>query len=93
VTSCNTIMRNARVWDGSGSEAGNQDIAILAHRICAIGPDLAFRAETAIYARDICLSPGFIDTHAHDDTFAIRDPRMLPKLTQRVATVIAGNPE
>ncbi len=88
---CDTIVRDATVLDGSGGEAESQDVAILGDRICAVGPDLDLRAKTTIEARGLCLAPGFIDTHTHDDTFAIRDPRMLPKLTQGVTTVIVGN--
>ena len=37
------------------------------------------------------LAPGFIDAHTHDDTAVIRNPEMLPKLSQGVTTVIVGN--
>uniref|UniRef100_A0A8W7PL26 Amidohydrolase 3 domain-containing protein n=1 Tax=Anopheles coluzzii TaxID=1518534 RepID=A0A8W7PL26_ANOCL len=37
------------------------------------------------------LAPGFIDVHTHDDTMVIRQPQMLPKLSQGVTTVIVGN--
>jgi N-acyl-D-amino-acid deacylase len=37
------------------------------------------------------LAPGFIDAHTHDDLYAIRAPEVLPKLSQGVTTVIAGN--
>jgi len=42
-------------------------------------------------ANGLVLSPGFIDTHTHDDISVIRNPAMLPKLSQGVTTVIVGN--
>ena len=37
------------------------------------------------------LSPGFIDTHAHDDGAFIRHPGMEFKLQQGVTSVVSGN--
>jgi N-acyl-D-amino-acid deacylase len=42
-------------------------------------------------ARGLVLAPGFIDVHTHDDISVIRNPAMLPKLSQGVTTVIVGN--
>ena len=44
-----------------------------------------------IEAEGLCLSPGFIDVHTHDDTSVIETPAMLPKISQGVTTVIVGN--
>ena len=37
------------------------------------------------------LSPGFIDTHTHDDRIVLDAPDMLPKISQGVTTVVTGN--
>jgi N-acyl-D-amino-acid deacylase len=42
-------------------------------------------------AEGLVLAPGFIDVHTHDDISVIRNPAMLPKLSQGVTTVIVGN--
>jgi N-acyl-D-aspartate/D-glutamate deacylase len=89
--SCDTLIRNARVADGSGSAAQVLDVALCAGRICEIGPGLAYDAALRMDAEGLVLAPGFIDVHTHDDTTVIRAPEMLPKLSQGVTTVIVGN--
>src|SRR5882762_559801 len=88
---CETLIRNARVIDGSNSESVTQDVALDDDRIAAIGPSLDYSAQHVVDATGYVLAPGFIDVHTHDDTNVIRTPEMLPKLSQGVTTVIVGN--
>jgi N-acyl-D-aspartate/D-glutamate deacylase len=89
--SCDTLIRNARVLDGSGAAAEVMDIALRGDRICEAGPSLGLRASHVVDAAGLALAPGFIDVHTHDDLSVIRAPEMLPKLSQGVTTVIVGN--
>ena len=41
--------------------------------------------------RGHALAPGFIDAHTHDDRIVLDAPDMLPKISQGVTTVVAGN--
>ena len=77
--------------DGSGRPAEQLDVAIVGDRIDAVGPDLRMQASAVVDGLGLCLSPGFIDAHTHDDIAVIRNPAMLPKITQGVTTVIVGN--
>ena len=88
---CDTLIRNANVFDGSGAESQILDVALRDGRICGLGSSLACRAAAVVEADGLALSPGFIDVHTHDDTSVIRTPAMLPKLSQGVTTVIVGN--
>jgi N-acyl-D-amino-acid deacylase len=88
---CDTLIRSASVLDGSGGAAQNIDLAISNGHISAIGPALNCGAARVVEANGLVLAPGFIDVHTHDDTFLIRQPEMLPKLSQGVTTVIVGN--
>ena len=88
---CDTLIRGATLLDGSGAPAQRLDLAIEGDRIAAIGPDLRLQASATVDADGLCLSPGFIDSHTHDDLAVIRDPAMTPKITQGVTTVIVGN--
>lgn len=91
MSSCDTLIRNALVFDGSGAGEEIADVAIRGERIAAIGPRLNLSAATCVDAAGLALAPGFIDVHTHDDLYVIRHPEMLPKISQGVTTVIVGN--
>jgi N-acyl-D-aspartate/D-glutamate deacylase len=91
MSSCDTLIRNARVIDGNGAEPEALDVALRDGRICEIGPSLEFHASEQVDAEGLTLAPGFIDVHTHDDISVVRKPAMLPKLSQGVTTVIVGN--
>jgi N-acyl-D-amino-acid deacylase len=89
--SCDTLIRNASVLDGTGSDPSLLDVALLGDSICEIGPSLEYSAKTTVEAKGLALSPGFIDVHTHDDISVILAPQMQPKLSQGITTVIVGN--
>jgi N-acyl-D-amino-acid deacylase len=88
---CETLIRGARVLDGSGGAPLDVDVAIAEGRIAFVGRDGAPRADSVIDATGLTLAPGFIDVHTHDDTNVVRTPEMWPKLSQGVTTVVVGN--
>ncbi|MFC3032688.1 amidohydrolase family protein [Pseudoalteromonas fenneropenaei] len=90
-----TLIVGAKIYDGTGGHPFVADVAIVAERIVAIG-DLSALAtaqfsRTVVEAHGLCLAPGFIDVHTHDDLEVFRAPDMAAKITQGVTTVIAGN--
>jgi N-acyl-D-aspartate/D-glutamate deacylase len=89
--SCDILIRQADVIDGSGTPRELLDVALLDGKVFAIAPALALNASTTVDAKGLALAPGFIDVHTHDDISVIRNPAMLPKLSQGVTTVIVGN--
>jgi N-acyl-D-amino-acid deacylase len=88
---CDTLIRNATVYDGSGAEPEVADVALAGDRIAAIGAGLDCAAARTVEANGLALAPGFIDTHTHDDTVLLRSPEMTPKISQGVTTVVTGN--
>ncbi len=94
---CDTRIRGAHVIDGSGAPVFNGDVMLRDGRIVAVvaaaagGVADTWTATATVQAGGLVLSPGFIDTHTHDDTSVIRAPSMRPKLTQGVTTVVVGN--
>jgi N-acyl-D-amino-acid deacylase len=89
--SCDTLIRNASVLDGSGRAAEQVDVALCGGRICEVGAELAGESVMVVDGSGLVLAPGFIDAHTHDDLAVIRDPAMPAKLSQGVTTVIVGN--
>lgn len=89
-----TLLKNARIYDGTGSDAVVGDLLLDGDKIAAVGKDL--RAENAkiIDLQGLSLAPGFIDAHSHNDWFAIRKdpvPFFEPFLRQGITTFVTGN--
>ena len=88
---CDTLIRNANVLDGLGSQPQLADVAVTGGRIIAIDSNLDCNAIQVFEAEGLTLTPGFVDVHTHDDTSVVDTPEMLPKVSQGITTVIVGN--
>ncbi len=88
---CDTLIRNVQIIDGSGGEPQPGSVALAGGRIQKVGELDDYSAPNTIDGTGKVLAPGFIDVHTHDDLYLIRNPEMLPKLSQGVTTVIVGN--
>ncbi|UCC39333.1 MAG: D-aminoacylase [Candidatus Aminicenantes bacterium] len=98
------VIRGGKIYDGSGGESYVADIGIKDGKILAIGK-LKPNADAVIDAKDLYVSPGFIDMHNHaffkvdDEIVAFiggeidMDELRIVKnyLFQGVTTVVSGN--
>lgn len=89
------LLRNGLIVDGSGRPAFRGDLLLENDRIVAVGQALTVPDDDgSLHLHDcsgLVIAPGFIDVHTHDDAIVLQKPAMLPKLSQGVTTVIAGN--
>jgi N-acyl-D-amino-acid deacylase len=85
------LIKDGLIYDGSISEPYLSDIEISSDRISAIGMSQTRDADCIIDAREMVVSPGFIDTHAHSDFTIVADPRAEGKIYQGITTEINGN--
>ena len=84
------LIRNGRVVDGAGNPWRRTSIAINGDTIAAIGPLAGATARRTIDARDLIVSPGFIDIHTHSRRGIFDLPTADNYLRQGVTTLIEG---
>ena len=84
------LIRNARLYDGSGRPAMTGDLAVKDGTIVAIG-SVAGEARETIDANGLALMPGIIDNHTHYDAQITWDSALSPSPALGVTTAIIGN--
>ena len=88
------LIRNGKIYDGTGSEPFTGDILIEQDRIARIGGTIDVPVESVVDLHGLSVSPGFIDAHSHNDWFAIKKdplPYFKPFLYQGITTFVTGN--
>jgi len=87
-----TVIKNARLVDGTGNPAYRADLGLAQGKIAVIERDLGRpEAGRVIEAEGLVAAPGFIDAHSHDDAYVLKEPAAGQKVSQGVTTVVVGN--
>lgn len=84
------LIQNARIVDGTGMPAYHGDVGIRDGKIACIAPIIREPAQKTLDANDLTLTPGFIDSHSHDDMIMETAPACAHKLEQGVTTQVVG---
>jgi N-acyl-D-amino-acid deacylase len=84
------VIRGGTVFDGTGAEGIEADVAIAGGRIAAVGARLPEPGVDEIDARGRAVAPGFIDIHSHGDSSLREDPRAESLIRQGVTTIVVG---
>jgi N-acyl-D-amino-acid deacylase len=87
------IIRNGTVYDGTGAEPQQDDIAIRGDRIAGVGDFKAAKARTVIDATGLAVAPGFINMLSWSTASLIQDGRSQSEIRQGVTTEIMGEGE
>lgn len=85
-----TLIKNAMIYDGTGTAPFKGDIAICDSVIDAVGRELTGDFDEVIDAEGKAVSPGFIDTHSHSDVRVLVDDIIDPKVMQGITTEVLG---
>jgi N-acyl-D-amino-acid deacylase len=85
-----TVVRNGRIIDGTGSPWYSGDIGIRDGRIAAIGNLTNAPARRTIDAHGMVVAPGFIDMLGQSELTILVDPHLPSKIYQGITTEITG---
>lgn len=90
-----TLIKNAKIYDGSGEPPFFGDVLIEGERIVQIAASIPMENEFAVVDLEgLSLAPGFIDAHSHNDWFALRREPIkyfAPFIKQGITTFVSGN--
>lgn len=85
-----TLIRHARLIDGSGGPSRPADVRLAGDRIVAVGALQARDGERIVEAAGLALAPGFIDTHSHHNRGLDTARDALAMVSQGVTTIVVG---
>ncbi len=86
-----TLIKNARVADGSGRAIFRGHVGIKDGVIQTVGRDDPGGATRVIEADGLVVSPGFIDPHTHLDAQVLWDRQITPSCWHGVTSAVLGN--
>ena len=90
-----TLIKNAKIYDGSGKPAFMGDVLIEGVRIVQLAASIPVESEFEVVdLNGLSLAPGFIDAHSHNDWFALRKDSgkyFDPFIRQGITTFVSGN--
>lgn len=84
------VIRGGTVFDGSGADGREMDVAVRGERVVAVGARLAGRGQEEVDARGLAVAPGFVDIHSHGDGTLAEDPRAESVIRQGITTILVG---
>lgn len=88
---CDLLIKNGKIFDGTGNNWYYGDIAVKDGRIISIGKSLTYTPQKTINAAGLIVAPGFIDVHTHIEGDDAKNPTADNFIYDGVTTVIAGN--
>ena len=84
------LIRNGHLMDGTGSPWYSGDIGIRNGRIAALGRLHDATAKTTIDAKNLLVTPGFIDMLGQSEMTILVEPHLPSKIFQGITTEVTG---
>lgn len=89
-----TLLKNGKIYDGSGAPAFCGDILIDGDKITDVGENLQADDARQIDLNGLSVSSGFFDAHSHNDWYAIKKEPLKyfePFIRQGITSFVTGN--
>ena len=89
-----TLLKNGKIYDGTGNNYYFGDILIEDDRIIKIDKEINESVDKIIDLNGLSISSGFIDGHSHNDWYAIKQDTKKyfePFIRQGITTYVTGN--
>ncbi|MCL2228981.1 MAG: amidohydrolase family protein [Firmicutes bacterium] len=87
-----TLLKNGNIIDGTGAAAFVGDVLLDGDKIVSVGKSLEKPAGAKVVdCTGLCVAPGFIDAHSHNDFFVGKSEYFAPFVRQGITTQITGN--
>jgi N-acyl-D-amino-acid deacylase len=87
------IIKGGTVYDGTGAEPRQADVAIRGDRIAGVGDFKSARAKNVIDAKGLAVAPGFINMLSWSTQSLIQDGGSQSEIREGVTTEIMGEGE
>lgn len=84
------LIKNGLILNGTGSPAIRAEVAVKDGKIAKIARHIPGEAKTVIDAAGKVVTPGFIDSHSHADSYVKKHPEQIEKVEQGITTSVAG---
>ena len=88
------LLKNAKIYDGTAAPPFQGDLLLKDDRITRVAPRIDAAADKIYDLQGKSVAPGFIDSHSHNDWFAIRPnclPCFEPFIRQGITSFVTGN--
>lgn len=85
------VISGGNIYDGLGKDPFIADIGISGDTIAQIGKISPSRGKSVIDAKNLSISPGFIDAHDHSDAGLLANPKAESHIRQGITTLVSGN--
>ena len=84
------LIKNGRIYDGSGTDSYGGNIGVKAGHIVAVG-EVDGQATHTIDADGLAVTPGVVDVHTHYDAQVFWDPLLTSSCWHGVTSLVMGN--
>jgi N-acyl-D-amino-acid deacylase len=92
-SSCDLILRNGTIYDGSGGAPVVGDVAVRGDQIVAVGDVTQWTARHELDCRGLAVAPGFINMLSWATESLLEDGRSLSEIRQGVTLEVMGEGE